>query len=191
MYYSETGDAPRAGQLEEQYRAAAWEKAKTNPKIAFDYAKILLQHGEFTAAADVTTAALEAHPNDAQLVLTLGVARYTQRRFEDSIVAFLNVIQLDPRIEQPYVFLGKMLDQAGDHLSAITKAYEAWLSSEPQNGLAPLLLAKALLAGDSKDAQAEGLLRRSIALDATIGNLITNWAFSSRASGSSKKRRRN
>ncbi len=165
MYYSETGDVAHAAQLEEQYRAAQWEKAKTDPHTAFEYVQILLRREEFTRAADVTVAALHEHPNDAQLTLALGVTRYGQRRFEDAIVAFLRVIEIDPSIPQPYSFLGRMLDQAGSHLPQITSVYEQWVAKDPKNATAQLLLAKALLAADSRSARATTLLRSSIALD--------------------------
>ncbi len=99
------------------------------------------------------------------MVLALGVARYGQRRFDDAITEFLKTIQIDPAIEQPYVFLGKMLDQAGPHLGEITRVYEAWVARDPQNAKAQLLLAKALLAANDRDQRAEPLLQRSIALD--------------------------
>ena len=165
MYYSEAGNRAHAALLEEQYRAATWESAKTDPQAAYAYVQLLLRREEFRRAAEVTTVALSAHPNDAQLLLALGVARYGQRRFEDSVIEFLQVIRIDPGIEQPYVFLGKMLDQAGSHLDEITKAYEAWASADPNNATAQLLLAKALLATSSRSPQAETLLRHSIALD--------------------------
>ncbi len=131
----------------------------------FEDAQLLLQKEDFTHAADVLNAALKSDPRNAQLVLALGVARYGQRRFEDAIVRFLQVIQIDPAIEQPYVFLGRVLDQAGAHLPEIIKDDEAWAAKNPQNGKAQLVLAKALLAADAHDARAEGLLRQSIALD--------------------------
>lgn len=151
MYYSEVGDLQHAAKLDAQ--------------IAFDCTHQLLERGDFTQAAEVAEAGLASHPKDAQLVLALGVARYGQRRFEDAVIAFLRVIQIDPKIEQPYVFLGKMLDQAGSHLSEITADYEAWSTRDPRNAKAQLLLAKALLAANSRDAYAEGLLRKSITLD--------------------------
>ena len=145
---------------------AAWKSAKTDPQVAFHYAEALLRREDFDKAVAVISASLETHAGDAQLVLALGVARYGQRRFEDAIGAFLKVIQIDPEAEQPYVFLGKMLDQAGEHLPVITAAYEKWTALNPKNPEGLLLLAKARLASDSRDATAEGLLRRSLGLDA-------------------------
>jgi tetratricopeptide (TPR) repeat protein len=133
----------------------------------FEFGQRLLQKQDFTQAANVLDGALRTHPNDPQLLLALGVARYGQRRFDDATVRFLQVIRVDPAIEQPYVFLGKMLDQAGSHLDEITKAYERWASGNPKNAQAQLLLAKALLVNDPQDARAEELLKKSIALDSS------------------------
>jgi len=135
----------------------------------FEFGQRLLQKQDFTQAAQVLGRGLRTNAKDPQLVLALGVARYGQRRFDDAAVAFLQVIQIDPRIEQPYTFLGKMLDQAGTHLEKITKVFETWEASNPQSAQAQLLLAKARLVNDPQDARAEALLRGSILLDAS------NW----------------
>jgi Flp pilus assembly protein TadD len=149
----------------EKHLGLAWSGAQSDARFAFDYCQALLKKQDFSKAAEVLSTASESHPDDAQLVLALGVARYGQRRFDDAITAFLKVIRIDPQVEQPYVFLGKMLDQAGEHLGEITAAIEKWSTGNPTNALAPLLLAKARLASDSKDPMAEELLRKSIKLD--------------------------
>ena len=149
-----------------RHLARAWEGAKTDPRIAFDFTEASLKAGDFTRAADAAAAALAKNPNDPQLTLALGVARYGQRRFEDAIVEFLKVIRIDPRIDRPYLFLSRMLDQAGAHLEEIVRDDEAWAARNPQNAKAQLALAMALLAVNNKDARAEDLLRRSVALDA-------------------------
>jgi tetratricopeptide (TPR) repeat protein len=148
----------------QHFRSAA-QLAPKDAKIAFDYAQALLRKEEFGGAADALGPALQVHPDDAQLVLAMGVARYGQRRFEECVVLFLRVIKLDPNIEQPYVFLGKIIDQAGSHLSEITDAYKARVALQPRNATASLLLAKALLASGGNDEEAEALLRRSILID--------------------------
>jgi tetratricopeptide (TPR) repeat protein len=131
----------------------------------FEYAQQLLRKEDFTHAAEILNTSLQADPRNAQLVLALGVARYGQRRFDDAIAQFLQVIGIDATIEQPYVFLGRILDQAGPHLPEITKDYETWAVKNPTNAKAFLLWAKALLAADARDVKAEELLQRSIALD--------------------------
>jgi len=156
-----------SGQLTEgtQHLRSAVQLAPTDAKIAFDCAQALLRKEEFGSAADALGPALQTHPNDPQLVLAMGVARYGQRRFEECVVLFLRVIKLDPLIEQPYTFLGRIIDQAGSHSTEITQAYRAHLAREPKNANASLLLAKALLANPGNDEEAESLLRRSISID--------------------------
>jgi Flp pilus assembly protein TadD len=167
IFYTESGDPARAFAL-----AQTAENQQPSPanqhllgEAGFHYAQLLLRHQDFTHAADVISSAMQSDPHDAQLTLALGVARYGQRRFDDSVVAFLEVIHIDPALEQPYLFLGRMLDQAGPHLGEITALYESWASKNPQNAKAQLLLAKALLASDGHNQRAEGLLRRSIELN--------------------------
>lgn len=133
--------------------------------FSFKYAQELLGKQDFTHAADVLSNGLKLDPRNVQLVLALGVARYGQRRFEEAITLFLQAIQIDPTIDQPYVFLGKMLDQVGPRLTEITKDDEAWNIREPGNPKAPLVLAKALLASDPHSQRAADLLRHSIELD--------------------------
>jgi tetratricopeptide (TPR) repeat protein len=156
-----------AGQSDEgrKHLAEAWKQERSNAEIAFDYVQVLLHDQNFTEAAAVLEQALQSNPKNAQLTLALGVARYGQRRFEEAIVAFLDTIAIDPRIEQPYVFIGRMLDQAGPHLAAIKKADEAWAAANPKDAVAQLQLAKTILASGGGQDQAESLLRRAIALD--------------------------
>jgi tetratricopeptide (TPR) repeat protein len=142
-----------------------WQQAQTDPQIAFDYGDALLHQEEFTRAADVLSTALQAHHENAQLTLALGVSRYGQRRFEDAIALFLKTIELAPTATQPYRFLGKMLDQAGTQLTEITADFERWAAANPTSGAAQLLLAKALLVADPHSERALDLVRQSIVLD--------------------------
>lgn len=166
--YLRTGDPEKA----EAAAAKARQSAGENPVVvhalslfSFKYAQELLHKQDFTHAADVLSDAIKLDPRNAQLVLALGVARYGQRRFEEAIALFLRVIQIDSAIDQPYVFIGKMLDQAGPHLAEITKDYEAWNARQPANPTAPLQLAKALLVSDPHSTRAADLLKHSVELD--------------------------
>lgn len=193
IYYSDTSQWEKAARAESRYakspqadkfaksRAAAWylaagdttealavatDVAAGDSQTAFDLAQLFLRKEQFQPAAELLTSALKAHPNDPQLTLALGVARYGERRFDDAIAAFLTVIRLDQQIEQPYLFLGRMLDQAGPHLAEIQTDAQSWSDKNPQNAKAQLLLAKVWLTANPSDSRAEPLLRRSIALDA-------------------------
>jgi len=158
QWYLESGDV-------EDGLPLAKKSAARDRDMAFAWAQVLLRQENFTAAAELVNTSLESFPNDAQLKLALGVARYGQRRFEEAIQTFLSVIKIDSTIEQPYLFIGRMLDQAGSHLTEIIGDCEAWARANPQNARAQLELAKALAAQDSGNSRSEALLRRSIELD--------------------------
>lgn len=156
-----TGDTTEG----EKHLRSAWQQTGTDAQISFDLAQALLHREDFAGAAEVLEPAVAAHPENSQLVLALGVTRYAQRRFEEALASFLKVIRIDPAVDQPYLFLGRMLDQAGPHLTEITQAYEAWAARKPDDARAQLLLAKALLVQDHTSRRADELLRRSITLD--------------------------
>jgi tetratricopeptide (TPR) repeat protein len=145
---------------------AAWQADQTDPHFAFDWAQLLFRKPDFQAGAAVIEPALKAHPGNSQLVLTLGVARYGERRFDEAIASFLEVINRDPTIPQPYIFLAKMIDQVGPKLGKIIAVDEKWLAADRDNAKAPYVLAVSLLAADPTSARAASLLQRSIALDA-------------------------
>ncbi len=195
-FYTQTGDFPHAAKLEEKFAAspqadpqaslrtaelyqragdapdaervlkAAWEHRGSDPLVAFAYAQVLLHKLDFAGAEEAVRPALAAHPQDPQLVLVTGVARYGERRFADAIDDFLQVIDIDPSIPQPYEFIGRMMEQAGPKLQKITHAFAVRVKNAPDDALANLVLAKAKLAADSKDPEAEKLLRHSLKIDA-------------------------
>jgi tetratricopeptide (TPR) repeat protein len=110
----------------------------------FELAQTLLSTERFDEAAEALTAGIKELPNSAQLQLALGVARYGQRRFVEAIAAFLRTIELQPDVEQPYVFLGKILDHAGDRLPEIERVTAAFVKQNPDNANANLVFAKIL-----------------------------------------------
>lgn len=139
-----------------------------DPKVeafVFDLGQIELRMGDFSGALATFGQGRRRFPASAQMHLAYGVAAYGQRRFTDAIDAFLEVTRIDPSIEQPYVFLARMLDQAGDRLLRIVAAYDAWEKAEPRNYLPACLYAKALGAAGSDPAKIEAELRRSVQLD--------------------------
>lgn len=191
MYYSEAGDFDKAARQEQQFAASPkadrnasartagfyleannpdaalpWAKAaaQESAETAFTLAQAFLHRQDFTPAAGVLEAGLAKFPSDTQLTLALGVARYGQRRFDEALDVFLKVIGLDPNIDQPYSFIGRMLDQAGPRLPRIEEIFAKRANANPENAEAQFLFAKVLLMADNQDPNAEPLLRKSIAL---------------------------
>ena len=128
-------------------------------------AEAYLQAERFEDAITLLEQAQSLFPRSPQIQLSLGVAYYGQRRFLDAARQFLRANDLDPEAEQPYVFLGRMLDQltplADDILARVTR----WAGTETTNPQAPLVYAKTLAAFAPARMAAEGvpLLRQAVA----------------------------
>jgi tetratricopeptide (TPR) repeat protein len=152
-------DAKAVAELREAVRLAPNEE-----RYHFDLGQTLLKQQDFDGAARALEAGCKVLPKSAQLQLALGVAYYGQRRFPEAIERFLETIRLAPEVEQPYVFLGRILDHAGDRLPEIQQRFEAFRTRNPNNFMANFLSAKVLLAQPGSDsAQVEKRLRQSIA----------------------------
>ncbi|HTT60240.1 MAG TPA: tetratricopeptide repeat protein [Bryobacteraceae bacterium] len=159
--YEMDGDsAQAAAELHTAIRLNAYEES-----YYFDLGRLYLRHNNPAAAVQTFQGGEKIFARSAQLELALGVAYYGLRRFSDAADCFLRTIQYAPQAEQPYIFLGRMLDQVEDRLPQITQAYAALLKAEPDSYLAGFLYAKALSATTAGSPQIEPLLRKSIALN--------------------------
>jgi Flp pilus assembly protein TadD len=131
----------------------------------FETAQPLLEHEKFAEAIAILEAAKAKLGSNAQLELALGVAYYGLRRFDDAAAAFLRTIAAAPELDQPYVFLGKMLDEVPNRLPEITARFEAYEAAHPASYTGYLLHAKALNAQSLDPETAAALLRKSITLN--------------------------
>jgi tetratricopeptide (TPR) repeat protein len=154
----------RPDEAERELRTAAARDPLTE-LYAYDLGQIELRRADFASAAATLEKACRRFPNSAQIQLAYGVAAYGQRRFADAIDAFLRVTVIDPAVEQPYVFMARILPQAADRLPQVVAAFAAWEKAEPDNYLAVCLHAKALSAAAGDTAEIEAKLRRSIQLN--------------------------
>ena len=134
--------------------------------------QLLLRLGKFTGAATFLEQAQRNFDKSAAIELALGVAYYSQRRFVDAGARFLRVIQLDPVMPQPYIFLAKMIDQLPNQVLEIRARAEAWHQQELDNGFAPYVYARALQAAGAPDSETKPLLLEAIRRDPRI------WEFS-------------
>ncbi len=162
VFYSETADSGKAANLLE----AAIRRNPYDESCYFELAQFHLKQQDFAAALEALNAGRRIFDKSPQLELAAGVAYYGLRRFPEAIDAFLRTVQLDASIEQPYVFLGRMLDQSEGRLPRITQVFAAFARREPDNYLSSYLYGTALAASGDLDS-AETLLRKSIALNAT------------------------
>jgi len=159
-YHADQQYAKAIPELQEAIRLSPYEEA-----YHFDLALVLLQHHNFEVAIRVLEASKQIFAKSAQLELALGVAHYGQGHHPEAVEAFLRTIALDPSAEQPYVFLGRLLERAGEQLPEVIKRFEALERSEPKNHLGWFLHAKALNQKMESPELSEKLLRQAIALN--------------------------
>jgi tetratricopeptide (TPR) repeat protein len=155
IYYSETHQPLKAARIADGDSAAA---------LYFEAAQPLLTEQKFAQAAAILE---EARPKTAQLELALGVAYYGLRRFDEAADAFLRTIRLAPEIEQPYTFLGRIIDQIPTRLPEATERFAQFEAAHPLSAAGYLLHAKALNAQSSDPETILRLLDKALALDAT------------------------
>jgi tetratricopeptide (TPR) repeat protein len=133
--------------------------------LYFAAARPLLDAQKFTEAGVILKEGVTQLPDSAQLQLALGVTDYGLRRFDDAAEAFLRTIEIAPETEQPYEFLGKILDQIPHRLGPVTARFAEFESAHPASAMGYLLHAKALDAQSLKPETALQLLEKSIAID--------------------------
>ena len=151
--------------------AALQEAIRLNPyeeAYYFDLAQVLMVHHNFEVAIPVLESSKRVIAKSPQLELALGVAYYGQRRFADAVDSFLRTIDLGPDIQQPYLYLARILDDARERLDEVRRRFEAYHHAHPESPLGPYLVAKAIMAqlptgGFPEEARrAEELLRLSV-----------------------------
>jgi tetratricopeptide (TPR) repeat protein len=128
-----------------------------------------LRAGRFSDAVRLLEDGVSKFENSAQLQLALGVAYYGQRRFDDAGQRFLRTIDIDPTVQQPYVFLAEMIDQLEPMWSAIEAEFRMWYERDPRGFLPPYVLARLVIARGDPGGQAEPLLRQSVERNANYG----------------------
>jgi tetratricopeptide (TPR) repeat protein len=168
IYYSETQQPLKAAQAAAKYSAKVPEKDDARERAAhlyFEAAQPLLNEEKFADAAGILEEGIKRLPNSVQLQLALGVAYYGMRRFEVAADAFLRTIELAPQTEQPYTFLGRILDQIPSRLPQVTQEFAAYESAHPRSAAGYLLHAKALDAQSLDPEASLHLLDKSIAIE--------------------------
>jgi Flp pilus assembly protein TadD len=129
-----------------------------------ELAQAYLRHRQFAATVELLERGLIIFDKSAQLEMALGVGYYGEGRFADATNAFLRTIQLDPKVGQPYMFLGKMLDQAGARTPDVVLRIGNWAVANPADARALFTYGKALIVSGGDEGNAETLLRNSIML---------------------------
>jgi len=168
MYYAESARELKSAEAQARYAelspqdTQARERAET---LFFQAAQPLLQQGKFAEAITVLSTGRHYLKNSAQLELALGVAYYGLRRFDDAAAAFLATIAVAPALEQPYIFLGKFLDQIPERLPEVTKKFIQYEAAHPESFNGYFLHAKALNVQSIEPETARRLLEKALTIN--------------------------
>jgi tetratricopeptide (TPR) repeat protein len=168
IYYSETNQTLKAAQAQAKYAEKVPEKSDAREhavELYFAAARPLLDQQKFAEAVVILKEGATRVAKSAQLELALGVAYYGLRRFDEAADAFLRTIEIAPETEQPYIFLGRILDQIPAQLPKVTQRFAEYEAAHPASAEGYLLHAKALDAQSVDAETALRLLEKSIAID--------------------------
>ncbi len=178
IYYSETGQTWKAAQAEAKYASKIPANAQARERaiqLYFEAAQPLLNQQKFAEGAAILREGVARLPRSAQLELALGVADYGLRRFDDAADAFLHTIEIAPETEQPYTFLGKILDQIPGRLPQVTERFAQREAAHPWSAEAYLLHARALDAQSLEPETSLRLIEKSIALEGGGGSASAHF----------------
>lgn len=155
-------DRPAVAGLENAAQAvrALQEAIRRDPSRESNYTdlgNLLLKTSNFAEAILVLEYAKPRFPQSAQVALSLGVAYFGQRRFDDAAGAFLDASALDGDAPQPVMFLSRTADQLGNRRAAAVAAAEAFVARQPGSLWGHYLKGK--LSGE------EAALRQAIAIE--------------------------
>jgi tetratricopeptide (TPR) repeat protein len=109
--------------------------------------QMYLEHQDFDHATEAIANARKVFARSPQIELAAGVCAYGLRHFDEALEQFLKTIDLAPDVPQPYQFLGRMLDHAGERMPEVTKRFREFHARHPDDSDACVLYAKVLMAG--------------------------------------------
>lgn len=140
-----------------------------------DLGNVLLRTQNFAEAAVILEAAKSRFPKSAQVMVSLGVAYYGQRRFPDSVTALMKAAQLDPDAPQPVMFLDRMAEHTTGKEAELKSIFATYARRNPQDPLGHLALGRL-----NRDATE---LRRAIALNPRLAEAHLELGIALESSG--------
>jgi tetratricopeptide (TPR) repeat protein len=183
--YRKSGDGAKAAALAEKAARLAPKDHAVAQALAtfyFSSAEPLLKAGKFGEAVSALEPARKNIGQNAQIELALGVAYYGLRRFDEAADAFLRTIAIAPETDQPYVFLGKVLDQVPARQAEATARFAQYEAAHPGSATGYLLHAQGLDAQGIEPEKARALIEKSLAIDGSnaaahfeMGNLLDRF----------------
>jgi tetratricopeptide (TPR) repeat protein len=142
----------KAGRINDAYRrlATVLEHDQANLQALLAKTSFLLKDGKADEALAGAIFATQRHPDSAAAFYALGQVQASRRRPDAAIVAYQEVLRINPRTTDAKIALGQLQLRQGRTDASIGLAAEA-LANDPDNGDAQLLYVRGLLAQGTLD----------------------------------------
>jgi tetratricopeptide (TPR) repeat protein len=162
------GDVPAA--------AAAYHQAaqlESSEKNLLSLSNLLIKSSNYAEATKFLDYGLRKYPRSAQLKIGLGIAEYSQGKYNDAVKTLCEAADLETSDERPYLFLGEMSGVSVEMTDDLVKRMAQFVKYHPRNALAYYYYAINLRqqqrqrsdAETANDNQIEALLKTAIKLD--------------------------
>jgi len=104
-----------------------------NDKFAFDLGSELLLHENYEAAQTILHAAQSHNAQSSRIYLALGAAEFMGGKTAESVDSFLKAVDLNPKFEPAYLFLGEAYTFSGARSKEVLDKLAYFSAKEPQN----------------------------------------------------------
>jgi tetratricopeptide (TPR) repeat protein len=133
-----------------QYQEAA-RLDPANDKFAFDLGSELLLHENYEAAQTILRAAQTHNAQSARIYLALGAAEFMGGKTAESVDSFLKAVDLNPKFEPAYLFLGEAYTFSGARSREVLDKLAYFAAKESQNFGAQYYFGTSLVVAMSND----------------------------------------
>ncbi|MES2661986.1 MAG: tetratricopeptide repeat protein [Pseudomonadota bacterium] len=97
----------------------AIKKHPDHQKLNLLYARYLVEQGDFSGAQEHLEAFVKYHPEDADLLMTVGIFAFENNMFDRARIYFNRVIESGEQVDQAYLYLGHMAQREKKNKEAI------------------------------------------------------------------------
>jgi predicted Zn-dependent protease len=167
------------GQIDEkdsQFVAAANEfqtAAHLDPSEdnLFAWGSELLLHQAYEPATEVFQRAVGRYPSSSRMKIGLGIATYSEGKYEEAVGALLAAVDLNSSDPRCYYFLSRAYDMSPHQAADVIQRFQRYAERQPANPLAQYYYAMSLWKGKQADGGSpnlklvEALLQKSLELN--------------------------
>jgi tetratricopeptide (TPR) repeat protein len=156
-------------------RAAQLDSTEQN---IFDYGNSILKLNAPDEALKIFKFGVNKFPNSAQLLVGEAISKYALGQFKEAIGTLCQAVDLNPKDERAYIFLGEMYGVSVELSDEINQRFERLVKLQPDNALAHYYYAMNLWKGKSGDSinlsKIEAFLKTATVLDPNLADAFHN-----------------